>query len=103
MNATVVKTSAGAAEHVRIARVTNLVRALEELKRQNVWCVGLDERGSVDYDKFDYCCNFALVLGGEGSGLHELYAADLRSPTANSYGRPGLVTERLGGRSDCDV
>jgi 23S rRNA (guanosine2251-2'-O)-methyltransferase len=72
VNATVVKTSAGAAEHVRIARVTNLVRALEELKRENVWCVGLDERSSVDYDKFDYRCNFVLVLGGEGSGLHEL-------------------------------
>jgi 23S rRNA (guanosine2251-2'-O)-methyltransferase len=72
VNATVVKTSAGAAEHVRIARVTNLVRALEELKRQNVWCIGLDERGSVDYDRFDYRCNFVLVLGGEGSGLHEL-------------------------------
>lgn len=72
VNATVVKTSAGAAEHVRIARVTNLVRALEELKRQNVWCVGLDERGSADYDRFDYRCNFVLVLGREGSGLHEL-------------------------------
>jgi len=72
VNATVVKTSAGAAEHVRIARVTNLVRALEDLKRRNVWCVGLDERGSVDYDRFDYQCNFVLVLGGEGSGLHEL-------------------------------
>jgi 23S rRNA (guanosine2251-2'-O)-methyltransferase len=72
VNATVVKTSAGAAEHVRIARVTNLVRALEDLKRQNVWCVGLDERSSTDYDRFDYRCNFVLVLGGEGSGLHEL-------------------------------
>ncbi len=72
VNATVVKTSAGAAERVRIVRVTNLVRALEELKRQNVWCVGMDERGSVDYDRFDYRCNFVLVLGGEGSGLHEL-------------------------------
>ncbi len=72
VNATVVKTSAGAAEYVRIARVTNLVRALEELKRQNVWCVGLDERGSANYDRFDYRCNFVLVLGGEGSGLHEL-------------------------------
>lgn len=72
VNATVVKTSAGAAEHVRIARITNLVRGLEELKRQNVWCVGLDEHGSGDYDSFDYRCNFVLVLGGEGSGLHEL-------------------------------
>lgn len=72
VNAAVVKTSAGAAEHVRIARVTNLVRALEELKRENIWCVGLDERGTVDYDAFDYSCNCVLVLGGEGSGLHEL-------------------------------
>lgn len=69
---TVVKASAGAAEHVRIARVTNLVRALEELKGENIWCVGLDERGTADYDAFDYRCNCVLVLGGEGGGLHEL-------------------------------
>ncbi|MHB8302906.1 MAG: 23S rRNA (guanosine(2251)-2'-O)-methyltransferase RlmB [Acidobacteriaceae bacterium] len=72
VNATVVKTSAGAAEHVRIARVTNLVRSLEELKRDNVWCVGLDERGSQTYDAFDFRCNCVLVLGGEGDGLHDL-------------------------------
>lgn len=72
VNATVVKASAGAAEHVRIARVTNLVRALEELKRRNVWCVGLDERGTKDYDEFDFRCNCVLVLGGEGDGLHAL-------------------------------
>lgn len=72
VNATVVKTSAGAAEHVRIARVTNLVRSLEEMKRENVWCVGLDEAGATNYDAFDFCTNFVLVLGGEGKGLHEL-------------------------------
>ncbi len=72
VNATVVKTSAGAAEHVHIARVTNLVRALEELKRENVWCVGLDECGATNYDVFDYRCNCVLVLGAEGSGLHDL-------------------------------
>lgn len=72
VNATVVKTSAGAAEHVRIARVTNLVRALEELKRANIWCVGLDERGEQNYDAFDFRTHCALVLGGEGGGLHEL-------------------------------
>src|SRR6185437_2334288 len=38
----------------------------------NVWCVGLDERGSQNYDAFDYRCNCVLVLGGEGGGLHEL-------------------------------
>ncbi len=72
VSATVAKTSAGAAEHVRIARVTNLVRALEELKRENIWCVGLDERGAQSYDTFDYRSNCVLVLGGEGGGLHDL-------------------------------
>jgi 23S rRNA (guanosine2251-2'-O)-methyltransferase len=49
-----IKASAGASEHVRIARVVNLVRALEQMKAANIWSVGLDERGSVDYDEFDF-------------------------------------------------
>jgi len=67
-----VKASAGATEHLRIARVVNLVRALEELKRQNLWIIGLDERGSSDYDQFDLTGNCVLVLGREGAGLHDL-------------------------------
>ncbi|MGD0683106.1 MAG: 23S rRNA (guanosine(2251)-2'-O)-methyltransferase RlmB [Terracidiphilus sp.] len=67
-----VKASAGAAEHLRIARVVNLVRALEELKRQNIWVIGLDERGSSDYDQFDLTGNCVLVMGREGAGLHDL-------------------------------
>jgi 23S rRNA (guanosine2251-2'-O)-methyltransferase len=67
-----VKASAGAAEHLRIARVVNLVRALEELKRQNLWIIGLDEKGSADYDQFDLTGNCVIVLGREGAGLHEL-------------------------------
>ena len=67
-----VKASAGAAEHLRIARVVNLVRALEELKRQNLWIVGLDERGQTDYDQFDLTGDCVIVLGREGAGLHEL-------------------------------
>jgi 23S rRNA (guanosine2251-2'-O)-methyltransferase len=67
-----VKASAGAAEHLRIARVVNLVRALEELKRQNLWIVGLDERGTADYDRFDLTGDCVIVLGREGAGLHEL-------------------------------
>lgn len=67
-----VKASAGASEHVRIARVVNLVRALEAMKEQNIWCVGLDERGSMDYDEYDYTGSCALVLGREGMGLHDL-------------------------------
>jgi 23S rRNA (guanosine2251-2'-O)-methyltransferase len=67
-----IKASAGAAEHLRIARVVNLVRALEELKKQNLWVIGLDERGECDYDRFDLTGNCVLVLGREGAGLHEL-------------------------------
>lgn len=67
-----VKASAGASEHLRIARVVNLVRALEDLKRQNLWIVGLDERGETDYDQFDLTGNTVLVLGREGAGLHDL-------------------------------
>jgi 23S rRNA (guanosine2251-2'-O)-methyltransferase len=71
-----VKASAGAAEHLRIARVVNLVRALEDLKRQNLWIIGLDaspdERGHCDYDQFDLTGDCVLVLGREGAGLHDL-------------------------------
>jgi 23S rRNA (guanosine2251-2'-O)-methyltransferase len=48
------------------------VRALEELKRQNLWIIGLDERGETDYDQFDLTGNCVLVMGREGAGLHEL-------------------------------
>ena len=67
-----VKASAGAAEHLRIARVVNLVRALEDLKRQNLWVIGLDERGTTEYDQFDLTGDCVLVLGREGAGLHDL-------------------------------
>jgi 23S rRNA (guanosine2251-2'-O)-methyltransferase len=67
-----VKASAGAAEHLRIARVVNLVRSLEQLKEQNIWCVGLDERGTMNYDEYDWTSNTVVVLGREGEGLHEL-------------------------------
>jgi len=72
VTAVVAKTSAGASEHVRIARVTNLVRSLDQLKRDNIWCIGLDERGDREYDQFDFNVDCVLVLGREGEGLHEL-------------------------------
>jgi 23S rRNA (guanosine2251-2'-O)-methyltransferase len=72
VTATVAKTSAGASEHVRIARVTNLVRTLEQMKKANVWVLGLDERGAPDYMDFDFRTDCVLVLGREGAGLHDL-------------------------------
>lgn len=72
LSAVAVKASAGAVEHLRIARVVNLVRALEELKQHNLWVIGLDERGETDYDRFDLTGDCVLVLGREGAGLHDL-------------------------------
>src|ERR1700722_429149 len=69
---TVTKTSAGASEHLPIAKVTNISRTVEELKDRNIWTVGLDERGPQTYDAMDYNMDCALVLGAEGKGLHDL-------------------------------
>ncbi|HEX4580967.1 MAG TPA: 23S rRNA (guanosine(2251)-2'-O)-methyltransferase RlmB [Acidobacteriaceae bacterium] len=72
LSAVALKASAGAAEHVRIARVVNLVRALEQVKAANIWCVGLDERGTMDYTEYDFTTPCLLLLGREGAGLHDL-------------------------------
>jgi 23S rRNA (guanosine2251-2'-O)-methyltransferase len=69
---TVTKASAGATAHLPIARVTNIARTLEDLKEQNVWTVALDERAPQTYDALDYNMNCAIVLGAEGTGIHEL-------------------------------
>src|SRR5207249_9138690 len=72
VTAAVAKVSAGASEHLPIAKVTNIARTLEELKSNNLWIVGLDERGSQSYDSLDYKMDCTLVLGAEGKGLHDL-------------------------------
>ena len=69
---TVTKASAGASEHLPIAKVTNIARTIEDLKEGNVWTVGLDERAKQTYDALDYNMDCALVLGAEGKGLHDL-------------------------------
>ncbi len=68
---TVARTSAGASEHVPIARVTHIPRTLEELKSRSIWVIGLDERATQAYDQLDYNMDCALVVGAEGKGLHE--------------------------------
>lgn len=68
----VTKASAGASEHLPIAKVTNIARTVDELKDRNIWVVGLDERGTQTYDSLDYKMDCAIVLGAEGKGVHEL-------------------------------
>lgn len=68
---TVDRAAAGALAHLPVARVTNISQALERLKEHGFWIYGLDERGTALYDEIDYAVPTALVLGGEGKGLHQ--------------------------------
>lgn len=65
----VAKASAGAVEHLRIARVRNLADFLTQAKTAGCWCYGADGTSSLAYDEPDYGGGVVLVLGGEGSGL----------------------------------
>jgi len=71
---TVAKSSAGAIEYVRVAKTTNLNRFIEELKEKNIWVVGTSGDAETNYTDWDWSRPTALVLGGEGSGLHRLVA-----------------------------
>jgi len=69
---TVAKAAAGALEHLPVARVTNINRTLEKLKKSGFWIYGVDERGDQDYDQVDYAERAVLVFGAEGKGLHQM-------------------------------
>jgi 23S rRNA (guanosine2251-2'-O)-methyltransferase len=71
LTGTVAKSAAGALAVLPVARVTNLNRALEQMKKSGYWIYGLDERGEQAYWAADYSDPCAFVLGGEGHGLHE--------------------------------
>jgi 23S rRNA (guanosine2251-2'-O)-methyltransferase len=68
----VARAAAGALEHLKIARVANLVRSLVELKERGVWVYGFEAQAEKTYLEVDYTGSCALVLGGEGRGLHRL-------------------------------
>src|SRR6202162_3913263 len=69
---TVERASAGALAHLSVARVKNLVRAMEEMKEAGYWLGGLDERAEKSYTEVDLKGSIGIVLGSEGEGLHEL-------------------------------
>jgi 23S rRNA (guanosine2251-2'-O)-methyltransferase len=73
LSAVAVKTSAGALEHLPVAEVPNLARAVDQLRDSGVWCIGLD--GAADASLFDLQLAdepVCVVVGGEGIGLHRL-------------------------------
>jgi 23S rRNA (guanosine2251-2'-O)-methyltransferase len=67
-----VKAAAGAIEHCRIARVTNLARAVEQLKEAGVWTVALAGDGDRELGDIDLSTPIALVMGSEGGGVRPL-------------------------------
>ncbi len=71
---TVAKSSAGATEYVKVAKVANINRLIDKLKENNVWVVGTSADAKMNYDDWDWKQSTALVLGGEGRGLHRLVA-----------------------------
>ena len=68
-----VRASAGGAEHLKVARVVNIVRALQELKDAGLWLTGLDwGEDARPYTKIDFRGRVGLVVGAEGSGISRL-------------------------------
>ncbi len=65
----VAKASAGAVEHLRIARVRNMADFLAAAKQAGGWCYGADAAATTSYDEPDYAGSVVLVLGAEGTGL----------------------------------
>ncbi len=65
------KAAAGALAYLPVVRVGNINRALEDLKKRGYWIYGLDERGRQEYAEIEYTDPTAIVLGGEGRGLHD--------------------------------
>ena len=66
------KTSAGALNNMKICKVTNLNRAIDELKENGIWIIGTDMDNSISYTEVDYNIPIALVIGSEGFGISRL-------------------------------
>lgn len=72
LTAAVARASAGAVEYVAVARVPNLAQCIEELKSLSIWVVGSDPQGKDLYAGVDLTGPIAIVIGGEGHGIHRL-------------------------------
>ena len=71
VNSTVMKTSTGALNHVKICQVTNLKNTIDYLKKKGFWIVGTDMDGT-DYTQVDYKGKMAIITGSEGFGMSRL-------------------------------
>jgi len=71
VNATVMKTSAGALSKIKVSMVTNLSSTMKALKKNGFWIIGTDMNGT-DYKKIDYKGKIAIVIGSEGTGMSRI-------------------------------
>ena len=72
LTAAVARASAGALEYIPVTRVANIPQAIEKLKKNNVWVIGIDTAGKLDYTRIDFRLPTAIVIGSEGKGLSPL-------------------------------
>ena len=72
VNSTVMKTSVGALDNVKIVEVTNINATIKTLKKLGIWIVGTDMENSISYNKIDYTVPIALIIGSEGFGISNL-------------------------------
>jgi 23S rRNA (guanosine2251-2'-O)-methyltransferase len=75
ITAAVCKASAGAVEHLPVARVRNLADFLDDAKQAGMWCYGADAGATLEYDRVDFTGGAVLVLGSEGKGLRPRVAS----------------------------
>ena len=72
INSTVMKTSVGTLDNVKIVQVSNLVNAIKQLKEHNYWIVGTSLTNSQDYRMIDYSGKIVLIIGNENNGISKL-------------------------------
>ncbi len=72
VNQTVAKTSAGASEHLPVAKVVNIAQTIDELKKEGVWIVGTDDSADKAFTQVDFKVPVAIVIGNEGKGIRQL-------------------------------
>ena len=72
LTATVAKASAGAVWYMPVTSISSPAQAIETLKKNNLWVIGIDRSGEAEYTKMDFRSATAIVIGSEGKGLSEL-------------------------------
>lgn len=72
VNSTVMKTSTGALDNVKIVQIININQTIEKLKKKGVWIVGTDMENSSIYDELDYTIPTCIIIGSEGFGMSNL-------------------------------